>query len=184
MGEDKLLMEYHGKLILQHSIDLLIELPVYERILVTTDTRTKLLTIPQDIRLIINPHPENGLSSSINIGVNEATGTHYLFLTADQPRLKLANIRPLITAPNNYPDKIIYPLVNSNPCSPTLFPSRFRNELLNLFDPSLSNQNDHGGRIIRDKNKQHCLAIKAENPENFTDIDNIDDYKNLNKEWI
>jgi len=182
MGRDKLLLDYNGKPILQHSVDLLSELPVFERILVTTDVRLDSLFLISDFRVCINSQPERGLSSSIHIGVENATGTHYLFLTADQPKLKKADIVQLIEAVQENPEKVIYPVIDAVPCSPTIFPGSFREELLNLYCSSQLQQKDNGGRIIRDANKHLNLPIEPANPANFIDIDSIEDYKNLIKE--
>jgi len=179
MGRDKLLLDYIGKPILQHSIDLLSELPVYERVLVTTDTRSAEIDLPPNVNLCINSLPEKGLSHSIHIGIEKATGTHFLFLTADQPRLNKADVIQLLDAIPENPDKIIYPGIDSIPCSPTIFPGSFREELLKLYSSSLEQQNDTGGRGIREANKHINLMLKPTNPANFIDIDNADDYKNL-----
>ena len=182
MRSDKLLLDYNGKSILQHSVDLLSELPVFERILVTTEARSVDISLSPDVLVCINSQPERGLSSSIHIGVEKATGTHYMFLTSDQPKLTKADIVPLLDAAQNNPDKIIYPVIDSIPCSPTILPESFREELLKLYDLSQHHKNDTGGRIIRDANKHLNLPIEPANPANFIDIDSIEDYKNLIKE--
>jgi len=179
MGKDKLLLEYNGKPILQIAIELLTDLPVYERIIVTTEDRAKKITLLTNVFLFFNPKPEAGKSSSIKIGVEAATGTHFLFLTADQPKLKTGDILPLLEAAGNNQDKIIYPVVNSNPTSPTLFPEYYRMELINLQNTPQAKQNDLGGQIIRDKNRESCLAIEPDDPFNFIDTDTYDDYKKI-----
>ena len=172
MGRDKLLLKYMGKSILQHSVELLSELPVYERILVTSEERTELPDLPPDIVSVINPQPEAGISASIQTGITAATGSSYMFLTADQPKLLLADILPLITAAGENPDKIVFPVIDSNPNSPTIFPESFRTELLNLTG-------DYGGRVVRDAHREFCLGIIPANPGNFSDVDNKEDYCGL-----
>ena len=172
MGEDKLLLKYKGKSFLQHSLDLLQKLPVYERIIVTNDARQRHIVLPNTIKLCINPNPERGQSSSIKIGIEEASGTHYLFLVADQPLLTKKDLIPLLDAVKTKPGKIIFPIVDSEPNSPSLFPSTFKDELIKL-------NGDKGGRVIREANKDLWYTIHPENPENFTDIDNEAQYINL-----
>lgn len=179
MGRDKLLLDYNGKLILQHSVDLLCMLPVYERILITSDARVQSISIPANIAVRINSQPESGISKSIQIGVEASTGTHYLFLNADQPKLKISDLTKMIEAADANPDKIIHPEIDSKPCSPTLFPGYFRDELLYLsHDPDV-NKRDAGGRTIRDANKPLCIAIVPEDPTRYIDIDNTDDYMQI-----
>jgi molybdenum cofactor cytidylyltransferase len=172
MGADKLLLDYNGKSFFQHSVDLLQELPVYELIIVTTDVRYKQVIIPPDIKVCINPHPEQGQSSSIRAGVEAATGTHYLFLVADQPLLASKDIQPLLDASVDNPEKIIFPIIDSNPTSPTLFPGSFREKLQKLCG-------DKGGRVLRDANKEVWHPVYPENPERFIDIDCKLDYIKL-----
>jgi len=174
MGCDKLLLEYRGKTFLQRSVELLSSLPVFERIIVISNTRSKIITLPSGIQLIINSIPENGISGSISTGVEAAKGTHYFFLTADQPLLTVADLRPLLEASEANPDKIVFPIIDNKPCSPTMFPGRFRTELLAL-------SGDTGGRAIRDADLGACHAVEPERPENFFDIDSAEDYQALNE---
>jgi len=174
MGEDKLLMNYRGNPMLWQTVNLLSDLPVYERIIVTTDARLKRISLPPGIKPCINSYPKNGQSESIRIGVEAATGTHYLFLVADQPLLTPADLIPLIKSATENPDKIIYPIINSKPSSPTVFPSKLRTELLTLSD-------DTGGRVLREVYPELCYTIKPEYPMNFIDIDTIEDFHDLIK---
>jgi len=175
MGEDKLLLEYRGKSLLQYSVDLLYDLPVYEKIVVTTKARLDSITLPPGIKVVVNRCPETGQSGSIRLGIEHSTGTHYFFIPADQSRLTTDDLIPLLGSANANPDKIIFPTIGSEPCSPTLFPKRFRGQLLDL-------SGDTGGRKVRQANPESCHAIKPENPKNFMDIDNMEEYRELRVE--
>ena len=181
MGEDKLLLDYYGKPILQHSLDMMYELPVYERIIVTSNDRLERITLPSSVRVFVNSQSECGISRSIQLGVEVATGSHYLFLAADQPKLKVSDLMPLLEAADKNPDKIIHPIVDSKPCSPTLFPGVFKKDLLSLQTTLTESQNDRGGRTIRDANKHLCIAVEPECPENYIDIDNVEDFIHLSE---
>lgn len=174
MGRDKLLLPYLDKTLLQHASDLLGSLPACERIIVTTSARVEGLELSQDIQTVINLRPEQGQSGSIKLGIAAASGDMYLFLSADQPSLNLDALRPLLDAAARNPDKIIYPLVLGKPCMPCLFPARFRDKLLALCG-------DTGGRTIREKHPEACLAVEVKDPELFQDIDSDEDYKALLK---
>jgi len=172
MGVDKLLLDYQGKLVLQHALDLLSDLSVYEKILVTTKERLDFVKLPPDIQVAINKSPEKGMSGSIHIGIEAATGTHYLFLNADQPRLTPDDLRQLLETASTNTDRIIFSSIDSKPNSPTLFPNRFRKDLLSL-------SGDTGGRIIRDAYPENCLAIEHVDPRNLLDIDTVEDYNKM-----
>ena len=175
MGTDKLLLEYQGRSLLQCSTDLLSDLPVYERILITTKERSMKVSLPPDVQLIINHSPKNGQSESVRLGTLAATGTHFLFLTADQPRLTPADLIPFLESIK--PDSIIYPIINDRPGSPTLLPARFKPELLAL-------SGDTGGRSVRDAHPEICHAIVPMRPEHFVDIDYMEDYEKLIMEIV
>ena len=175
MGRDKLLLDYNGKSLLQHSVDLLSGLPVYERIVITSKTRYESVILPSEISALINDKPETGISGSIKICLEAAKGTHYLFLNADQPKLTLADILPLIESALANQSKIVFPIIDSKPTSPAIFPESYRLELLNL-------SGDSGGRIVRDAHPELCLAVTPALPVNFEDIDNKGDYQDLFKE--
>jgi len=172
MGKDKLILDFNGKTILQHSINLLHELPVFQKILVTTEARSMQMDLPDDIHAIINHRPDKGKSESIRLGVEAASGTHFLFLQADQPKLTKSDIVSLLDASVLNQDKIIYPIVNDEPTSPTIFPVKFRTKLLSLSD-------DTGGYVIREENKEDCFAVKVSNPLNYIDINTMEDYSSI-----
>jgi len=170
MGEDKLNLTYHGTPLLQCALDLLEELPVQEKILVTTKARLDMILLPPGVRAVINTCPESGQSGSVRLGLEAASGSSYLFLTADQPRLSAYDLHALIDAANRNSNSIIYPVIGGKPCSPTLFPALFREELLALTG-------DVGGKMVRDAHPEKCIEVEPEFPGNFHDIDNAEDYQ-------
>ena len=174
MGTDKLLLEYKGLPLFQHSLDLLGKLPVNKRILVTTEARLAGVFIHKSVKIKLCTKPEKGQSESIRLGVEATHGipTHYLFLQADQPNLTVNDIKQLLNAATANPDKIIFPVINNQPNSPTIFPFQYRLDLLNLTG-------DNGGRIIRENNMENSLGIKMDTPINFTDIDTMEDFNDI-----
>ena len=173
--QDKLLLDYRGKTLLQRAVDLMNDLPVFEKILVTTSARLEKLALHPGIRTVVNKSPELGMSESLRLGVLAATGDAYFFMAADQPRLSPEALLTMINKAGHNPGKIIYPLVGGKPCMPALFPIYFREELLALTG-------DTGGRVVRLAHPEACFAFDAENPEEYMDIDNEEDYKNLVQE--
>ena len=172
MGKDKLLLPYRGKTLLQNAVELLEKLPVDEKILVTTAERLYIIDLQPDVRAVINPNPENGKNGTVRLGVSSATGDWFLFLQADQPLLGVADVCQLISAAEDHRNSIIYPEIGGKPCSPNIFPSRFREELLAL-------SGDAGGGIVRAEHHGECIAIAPERPENFFDVDDEEDYHKL-----
>jgi molybdenum cofactor cytidylyltransferase len=170
-GRDKLLLGYEGTSLLRRAVGLLDNLPVYERILVTTQERFEHIN-SQSICTIINPRPEDGQSVSLRLGLNAASGDWYLFLAADQPLLTQACLQPMFELAETNADKIIFPSISGVPCTPTLFPARFREDLLSLTG-------DTGGRVVRTAYPESCLEYDVKHPECFIDIDSEADYCSL-----
>jgi len=168
MGKDKLLLVYQGKTLLQLAIELLYALPVSEKLIVTTEAKLEQVEIPSSIQVVINENPNEGQSGSVRLGVKIASGTHFLFLTADQPRLMVSALMPLISLVEKNQDRIIFPIINNNPTSPTMFPASYRKEFLGLVG-------DTGGRLIREAYPEKCLPFKPELPELFFDVDDAED---------
>lgn len=173
MGFDKLSLPYKGKSLIQRAIDLLYELPVFEKIVVTTNKQRSMVDIPEGIDVVINARPEVGQSESLRLGVSAASGDHYLFLVADQPMLTVDCLLPLLECAIGGDGKIVYPVVDGMPCSPSIFPSCFRGELLAL-------DGDTGGRAVREAFPEACLAVEAVEPWRFADVDKYSDYQALN----
>ena len=199
-GRDKLLLEYKGKSLLERAIELLNCLECRDKIIVTTKARieqvdltcsansaptciktaahvglSSVVRAPDTslaIHVVINPNPEAGQSSSLRLGLEAATGEWYLFMTADQPLLTSTCLQPMFELAEKNTDKIVFPSVNGKPCTPTLFPARFRDSLMSLTG-------DIGGRAVRDAYPDACLTFEAENPDGFMDIDCEDDYQAL-----
>jgi molybdenum cofactor cytidylyltransferase len=173
MGEDKLLLEYDGMSLLERAIALLAELPVSERIVVTTKERREKVNLPSGVRVVLNDNPQIGQSESIRLGVSRARGAHFMFLVADQPKLSVSALEPILSAAQENPDKIVFPLVCGKPSSPAIFPARFKAELLAL-------SGDMGGREVRLAFPDLCFGVEVQNPCDFVDIDDLEDYKRLN----
>jgi molybdenum cofactor cytidylyltransferase len=179
MGQDKLLLDYRGKTLLQRAVDLMDCLPVFDKILVTTSARLSKLALPpginnpsHTIQVLVNTNPEAGQSGSLRLGVSAAAGDAYLFMAADQPKLTPNALRVLLNLAKQNPGKIIYPQIGKNPCMPALFPACFREELLRLTG-------DTGGRVLRQAHPEACLSFEPENPQEYMDIDSEEDYKLL-----
>lgn len=169
-GVDKLALPYGGRTLLERAAELLCALPVEQKILVATPLRLEALRLPAAILARANPHPERGQSESLRLGLAAATEESYLFLTADQPLLDVATVRWLLELADG--TSIVYPTVAGKPRSPVLFPARFRQELL-------AGKGDQGGRQVRAAHPRSCLALEAEDPAPFWDIDTPEDYKIL-----
>ncbi|MCL2368343.1 MAG: selenium-dependent xanthine dehydrogenase [Oscillospiraceae bacterium] len=173
MGAQKLLLPLDGRPMLQHCLDLIERLPLSHRVLVTTpEVAAQIQTTAQ---IIINPNPEEGQSGSLRLGVMAANPDHsLLFLLGDQPRLDVETVVQLLAADDG--QHIIYPTgPDGVPKSPTLFPPRFRGDLLALTG-------DTGGRELRRRFPEACSAITVRDPRVLLDIDTPEAYNEIQQQ--
>ena len=169
-GIDKLLLGYEGETFLSRAVSLMDGLPVFEKILVTTSARLERARVPSGVSVLVNPRPEDGQSGSMRVGLEAATGDHYLFLMADQPLLEAEDLAPILAAAHR--GLIVFPVVYGKPCTPALFSSVFRGELLSC-------SGDSGGRSVREGHPESCRAVEVANPRRFLDVDSTGTYDAL-----
>jgi molybdenum cofactor cytidylyltransferase len=105
-GGDKLLAELGGRPLLNHVLETVRSAGLHETVVVVGPAAGKLEAIVQavDGRVVVNPAPEQGLSSSVRIGLAALDSgldpgpDAALLLLGDQPRTSPAAIRALLAA--------------------------------------------------------------------------------------
>ena len=104
-GGEKLLAELHGRPVLQHVLDRLAEAGIEDPLVVVAPDHAALRTALtlRRARLVVNPSPGDGLSSSLRVGWDAAVADEpppdaILVLLGDQPLVRPAVVRALVTA--------------------------------------------------------------------------------------
>lgn len=170
MGSNKLRLPHEGRPLLEHAVSLALELPLASVILVSREETVDGLNVPARVRAVINADPEKGISHSIRLGLEHATGGGYLFFQADQPLLRAETVRRVLEHAGA--ESIIIPEHRGVPGSPVLFPAKFRPELLSL-------RGDEGGRTLRDRHPEACRYVPVADAGELWDIDTRGDYERL-----
>jgi CTP:molybdopterin cytidylyltransferase MocA len=112
-GSDKLAAPLDGRPLLDHVIDALRLVPLPEIVVVTRGDRA--IPPEADLRVVVNPAPERGLSSSLRVGLGAVAGLAgapadgVLIALGDQPRLDPAVVRRLLTAARTSDRPIVVP---------------------------------------------------------------------------
>jgi CTP:molybdopterin cytidylyltransferase MocA len=112
-GSDKLAASLEGRPLLDHVLDALRAVPLREIVVVTRRERT--IPAADDLRVVVNPAPEDGLSSSLRLGLDaglELAGPPVeavLVALADQPRIDPAIIRQLLAAARTSDRPVVVP---------------------------------------------------------------------------
>jgi molybdenum cofactor cytidylyltransferase len=176
MGDiDKLNLEFENSTILGTVLKNLNASMANEIILVASDPPS----IPENlsesnIKTVINPSPEDGLTSSIQIGVKNANPVYaYLVCLADMPLINTDEYNRLIKSYLEYSEKvIIQPFDGVKPGNPVLFSNHFRKDILNTKENT-------GCRPVVMANPIFLKRLKTTSASYFTDIDTLAQYKKI-----
>ena len=106
---------------------------------------------------LINEHPEEGMASSIRLGVAACDG-EVLLMTCDQPHVTAAHLRALIDAGAPIAATAYAGIAGV----PAFFAKEFRDELLAL-------RGDVGARSVIERHREVVVAIPL--PEGDLDVD-------------
>ena len=146
-GEDKLRLTVSGQSMGIHALNVLKEVPFDLRVLVTSADKGYLMDAAQEkgFDLVINPTPEQGMSSSVRLGTEHIrrTGAYdgILYAVADQPNLSARTVERLLRSFRQEPDHIWAPEAEGRRGNPVLFPAALYEELLHVTG-------DKGGRQV------------------------------------
>jgi molybdenum cofactor cytidylyltransferase len=115
-GSDKLAASLEGRPLLDHVLDALRAVPLREIVVVTRQERA--IPAADDLRVLVNPAPDDGLSSSLRLGLDavaelaDPLAEAVLVALGDQPRIDPEVIRQLLTAARTGDRPILVPAYN------------------------------------------------------------------------
>ena len=122
------------------------------------------------LRTVINPRYQDGMSSSIQCGLNEIMDEFpsVMIIMGDHPLLDSATINILLDRFRASDKDICMPAYKGNRGLPVCFGKRFFTDLMDITG-------DIGARKIIQKNPEHVLTVEIENPDCFLDVDTKSD---------
>lgn len=179
MGQNKLLLPYQGKPVIESVLEKILQAGFDEIILVTNNSEISKIGQSKDVKIIWNNDSHKGQSYSIKLGLKHAPVNNALmFFVGDQPLLDLRTIRSLLEVfQANRQTKIVVPVCQGKRGNPVIFPACYRDGLSNLTG-------DVGGKTIINHNLDEVIFVQIENIQVLSDMDNKEDYENLLKqEW-
>ena len=115
----------------------------------------------KEIQVLYNPHPEDGISSSVKIGLNADA---VLFTVSDQPWLTSETICELIHVFLNTSKGIACVSCQGKMGNPCIFDRKYYNELLSL-------EGDKGGKKVIMKHLDDTQIYEIEEGRELEDID-------------
>ena len=120
------------------------------------------------VTMVENPNPENGVSSSIAIGLGALpeTSSAALIGVADQPYLTPDAIQALLDA--FVPGRIVVPRFGDHRGNPPVFDRRFFRDLMQL-------QGDRGGQVVVSEHPEAVIEVSLAE-EIGEDVDRPEDW--------
>lgn len=179
LGSPKQLLNYQGKTLLQHSIDIAKKASVQSVIVVLGSDFDLLLSQVDSagLHIIKNDNWQTGIASSISCGINALEdiapiADAAILMVCDQPFVNPELLNELLTVQKATNKPIIASSYGNTIGIPALFHRRFFQQLLDL-------KGDSGAKKIVQLNPDSLETVP------FTlgsiDIDTLDDYESLSK---
>lgn len=178
MGRDKLSLPWGKETVFEHCLRVLLRSNITELVVVLSPQNkiVKNLLQVERVKIVVNPYPERGMSTSIQKGI-QAVGPKsqgILIALGDQPLLKTRTINAMIHTFSPGEREIILPSYHGRRGNPVLFDRWYRKELLSL-------KGDVGGRSILEKYPENLRVFRTKSRGVLLDIDTRRDYKKVLK---
>jgi molybdenum cofactor cytidylyltransferase len=142
-----------GKSFLHIAVENVSSIRLNPIIIVTNDNYyEKIIALNFPAKILINPHPEHGMLSSILVGLQEITTccSGFFLCPIDYPLVQHATYHKSLLAHRSNPDHIIKPACNDLPGHPVVFPK-------NLFQALRDAPLSQGARYVT---RQYAHLIK------------------------
>jgi molybdenum cofactor cytidylyltransferase len=130
-----------------------------------------------DCRVIVNPHPDKGMISSIIEGLTSITTSTkgkkikgILMTLVDHPLVKPETYQAILDEAVKNPGCIIIPLHNNRKGHPVFFPQE-------IFQDLINSPIDQGARWAVRKNSGRIKMVEVDDPHIYSDIDTPEIYR-------
>lgn len=173
MGENKLLMDFNGKTIIENTFEALKKSDFKEVIVVSQYEEVLKIANKYQFKFVLNDNAQIGQSESIKLGIrNSGKCDGYMFFVGDQPLINNDDLKELINEFEENKEYIVIPRYDNKTGNPVIFPTYLKNNLLSLKN------DEKGKKVINEYDK-----IKYVNVSKYTllDVDTKLDYENLKK---
>jgi molybdenum cofactor cytidylyltransferase len=181
LGQPKQLLEFRGRALLRHVIEVAIAADCGEIVVVLGAAIAACQSqIPLDIPTVENPNWQTGMAGSIGVGLNFLLLQHpnlqaVLITVCDQPFISAALFNQLITHYQTHSSCIVASQYGDVVGVPALFDRNLFPDLLNL-------SGDMGARKIIQRHQEKCQIVAF--PQGEIDVDTMADYVQLNRSAI
>lgn len=170
MGELKQTMKVAGKPMLQHVIDAFKRSGLGEVVVVTRLGLQWKPSATGRVRVVVNPHPEEGLSSSLRLGLAslDSNSEAVVIGLGDKPLLLTSTIRATVSAYRKSGPRIIIPTYEGTRGNPILLPKAFYSEILRL-------KGDVGAKRVIEHHPEYVLEVPVRDAGVLVDANTPED---------
>ena len=178
MGFDKLSLPWGKKTVLERCFQTLLRSKVRE-VVIVRGLRNRAGRNPfhgENIKVVTNPHPAGGMSTSIRKGLRAICprSDGILIALGDQPFLKTRTINALVRVFDREEGRIIVPSFQGKTGHPVIFHKAYKKELMNL-------KGDVGGRSIIERHREDVRVVRVRSIGVVKDVDTWQDYEKWRK---
>ena len=175
MGLSKTLIAIEGDTLIGRVMTASLEAGLHRVVLVTNSSNCRAVhtvaaSAGSRLSIVVNPHPDEGMSSSINTGLAalspDAVGV--MILLGDQPRITAETIDRLLSIFRSDIGKIVVPTVYGRRTTPVIFPAH-------LFPELMATTGDVGGREVLKRNPDKVFWVEMGSGYDDTDLDTPED---------
>ena len=176
MGRPKQLLPWGEKTMLQHVVDTVCAALVDQVVLVLGHRAQQILDVLnlRGIQVAINPHPERGLSSSVQVGLSALADDvdAAIFVLADQPAITPEIITAIVQRYRQTRAPVVVPVHQGRRGNPALFARETFPDLMQVHD-------DQGGRAILGRYAARIEQVEVGSDAIFQDVDTAEDYHRI-----
>ena len=179
LGQPKQLLEYHGKTLLDHSVEQAMNANA-DAVIIVLGKNGELFKDDiekENVRVVINKDWAEGMASSVRLGLDTLLNSKpyidaVIFMVCDQPHISSLVLNELIITQQKTTKQIVTCDYGGSIGPPALFHKKYFRELMQL-------KGDIGARNIIQQNMNDVTTILF--PEGKIDIDTKEDYEALKK---
>jgi 4-nitrophenyl phosphatase len=176
-GQPKQLLPVGGKTMIQHVVDVVLDSPTEQVIVVLGCRAAEIEASVADrlVQVVVNQEWKSGLSSSVQAGLLAVRPevSAALFVLADQPGVTTEVIAKLIERYRETCAPIVVPTHQGRRGNPVLFDRSLFAELMQV-------KGDQGGRRLIAEHSDKLEEVEVGTGAILTDIDTADDYQTAN----
>lgn len=171
MGRQKLLLPLFGKPLVAHAIEAFKSSKVGEVILVAREGDGEILRLAKEsgVKIVVNAHAEEGMSTSLALAVKSARGDAAVVGLGDQPLVLPSSIDAIIGAfvP---PTRVVVPTYGGERGNPVLLSKA-------LFGGVSELKGDNGAKSIVKANEKFLREVEVDDIGIIMDVDTPDDLR-------